>query len=48
VFAFDEYAQKIPKKFKNVLYTHWEKRLKIYDTEDYPHSTIKINLKDPS
>lgn len=31
-------------QFKNVLFGHWVKRAKIYEDEEYPASTIEINL----
>lgn len=44
VFQPDYYAQPRRKKFKNILLTHWEKRLKIYSNEQYPVTFMKIDL----
>lgn len=45
IFEHDNFANKVKRKFDNVLKTHWIKRTKIYDEEEYPYSTIDINLK---
>jgi superfamily II DNA or RNA helicase len=47
IFNFDDYEYKVKKSFKNILLTHGEKRRKIYNTEDYPFDTIKIQLTPP-
>ena len=45
VFNVDSYASRVKNKFKNILYNHWEKRLAIYCEEEYPATTIEIQLK---
>jgi len=44
-FNHDDYATRVKSKFKNILFTHWEKRCIIYNDEEYPYSLIEINLK---
>lgn len=44
-FNHDDYATRTKRKFKNILYTHWEKRCVIYTEEEYPFSEMEINLK---
>lgn len=44
IFNKDEYVLKKPSKFKNILYSHYQKRLKIYNEEEYPESSMIINL----
>lgn len=45
VFNHDNFVAKTKSKFKNILYNHWEKRLKIYRDEEYPADSIEIQLK---
>jgi len=45
VFNQDPYSSdRVRKKFKNILFTHWEKRYKIYNDEEYPYDFLQINL----
>ncbi len=46
VFNTDSYIARYSLKFKNILADHGDKRIKIYEDEEYPYSTIEINLKD--
>ncbi len=45
VFNKDDFSMRIKSKFKNILFNHGKIRQKIYETEEYPYSTITINLK---
>lgn len=45
VFNHDDFSRRTKSKFKNVLFTHWEKRLRIYCDEEYPTTTLEIQLK---
>lgn len=45
VFNQDDFAKRIKSKFKNILLGHWEKRTKIYIEEEYPFTSMTINLK---
>lgn len=45
IFNRDPYDKYKGKKFKNILLTHWEKRLKIYEDEQYPADFLEIELK---
>jgi superfamily II DNA or RNA helicase len=33
-------------KFKNILWSHWEQRVKIYQEEEYPFDYIELDLKE--
>lgn len=45
-FNTDPYSSsRTRNRFKNILYTHWEKRCAIYTEEEYPFSLMEINLK---
>lgn len=44
-FNPDDFATRKKNKFKNILYNHWIERTKIYNDEEYPYSSIEINLK---
>jgi len=44
IFNEDEFVVTKKSKFSNILYNHWKKRLKIYQKEDYPADSMKINL----
>lgn len=45
VFNQDDFARRTKSKFKNILLGHWEKRTKIYIEEEYPFTSMTINLK---
>lgn len=47
VFNEDDFASRYKLTFKNILATHFDKRCKIYESEQYPFSTIEMNLKSP-
>lgn len=48
IFNHDPYSsERTRKKFKNILFTHWEKRYKIYNDEEYPYDFLEVNLKQP-
>lgn len=45
VFNHDDFSARTKSKFKNILFGHWLKRLKLYADEEYPADSIEINLK---
>lgn len=44
-FNPDPYVRGPKRSFKNVLWTHWEKRLAIYSEEEFPVGYVEIGLK---
>ncbi len=44
-FNTDPYVRGPKRTFKNVLWTHWEKRLQIYSDEEFPVEFMEIGLK---
>lgn len=45
IFNHDDFSTRIKSKFKNILYSHWDKRQKVYIDEEYPYSFIEFQLK---
>ena len=48
IFNHDDFSTRTKSKFKNILYSHWDKRQKIYIDEEYPYSFIEFQLKPPA
>ena len=45
IFNQDNYNKHKYRMFTNILYNHWEKRMKIYREEDYSHDSLEIHLQ---
>jgi len=44
-FNHDDFSARTKSRFKNILFSHWEKRCIIYNEEEYPFTLMEINLK---